>query len=126
MADPHSPSDALEWMNRVWGFITGVVMAVVGMTAWIVPKFKSVNETIEEIEQTSHRENDQLAGELHQRINGMEKLLVMLETQHKAHIQLYRGLQDSLKSLSEKTDEQTKVLNQMVGELKAMHQRSDG
>lgn len=119
MADPTPLSEALEWMNRVWGFIVGVVMTILGMTSWLVPKFKSVNARIDSVEDEAHCQNDELAAEMHNRVTNTEKLIVELGAIQKAHIDTYKGLRDDLQALASKTDEQTKVLNQVVGELKA-------
>jgi len=132
VADPTAQPEVWSWLDSIWGFGAGVVAGVLGMVGWVHPKFKAVHERIatvsDEIKansQHAHEENDDLAWELHRRMNSMENLMVELGTQHKAHIELYRGLQDGLRSLSEKTDEQTAVLNQVVGELKGMHQRRE-
>lgn len=127
MADP--TPEVWNWLDSIWGFGAGVVTGVLAMVGWVNPKFKVVHQRIDEVSEQmkdaarhAHEENDDLSSEIHNRINGTEKLMVELGTQHKAHIELYRGLQDGLRALSEKTDEQTAVLNQVVGELKGMHQ----
>lgn len=49
VADVNSPSDALEWLNRIWGFIVGVVTAIAGMGAWVSNKISGVEEGVEAV-----------------------------------------------------------------------------
>ncbi len=99
----------------------GIVATATGMVAWVNPKFREQDKKIEAV-------NDRINGKadiLHGRITAVERLLVELEANHKTTVLLYKTTAEGLKDLNQKTDDQTKILHEVVGELKSIQRKRD-
>lgn len=118
MADPHSPPEMWSWLDSIWGFGSGVVLAVLAMLGWVNPKLKKIENAISVSAAQAHHENDDLAGELHDRMTSMEKLIAVLQENNRESMRMYISVKDELKALNAITAEQTKILYQMRGALK--------
>lgn len=116
MADPSTQQAMWEWMDWIWGFAMGAVGAVAGMVAWVNPRFKDMDEQIDAL---NARMNEK-ADILHGRITTVEKLVVQLEGNHESTMLLYNAVSDGIKDLNKKTDDQTKILHEVVGGLNAI------
>jgi hypothetical protein len=112
-------------MDWIWGFAMGVCGAVAAMVGWINPKFKKLEEKIELNVKSIEDDIAETSDTLHARISTVDKLVVSLEGSHKATMMMHHSLSDSLKDLNKKTDDQTKILHEVVGELKAIKRNRD-
>lgn len=99
MADPTTePHTLWAWMDWLWGFALGVVGAVTALLGWVNPRFKSIED----------------------QARAMSDQLLKLEGENHATRILYQNLSGGIVDLNRKTDEQTKLLHEVVGELKAI------
>ncbi len=126
MADPTSEPHAIwAWMDWVWGFGMGIVATVAGMMTWANMKISKVDLKADAIEEAVHSRINEKADILHGRITAVERLVVELEGGHKATMMLYQTVAEGIKALNQKTDDQTKILHEVVGELKSIQRRSN-
>ena len=98
MADPTAPHTIWEWMDWVWGFAMGIVGAVLTMLGWVNNRF-----------------NGQDA-----KLAAMNTKMVELDSQVKANLGANQAVDRRLEILDQKTDEQTKILHQLVGQVQSM------
>lgn len=115
MADPSSPTAIWEWMDWLWGFALGAITAIGGMVGWINPRLKSIDQRILEESQT-----------VNARIVSVEKLVLELEGEHNMTTALYQSIVESMRNLDKKTEEQTKLLYDLVGQLRMLQHNHNG
>jgi hypothetical protein len=93
MADPSTP-DALEWLNRVWGFIVGVAGTIIGMGSWVSSKMGRM-ETRMDTMQKEFTERNHLAA----------TNIVQLQAYHESNIQRLAAIEMTTRGIDEKLDE---------------------
>jgi hypothetical protein len=93
MADPTTP-DALEWLNRVWGFISGVAGTIVGMGIWVSSKMSRMETRMDTMEK-----------EFMQRNHLAATSIVQLQAYHESNIQRLAAIEMTARGIDEKLDE---------------------
>lgn len=130
MVDPLPPHTVWDWLDSLWGFALGVILAVLGMLGWVNRKFKTFNEETRERLDTltskveiEHKElRRDMATEvssLYKRIADMDRLVVDLTATQREAMRTYQRLERYMQTLASEASDQTRMLGELKGRLDA-------